>query len=52
LREEYKPRYLEKRVLRIFGTRRDDITKEMRRLHNEELCDPIKKNEMGWAYCT
>ena len=44
---------------RIFGSRRDEVTGEWRRLHNEELnglyfspnCagDKIKKNEMGWA---
>jgi hypothetical protein len=51
----------ENKVLRrIFGPRRDEVTGEWRRLHNEELndldssiqyCagDKIKKNEMGWA---
>ena len=42
---------------RIFGPRRDEVTGEWRRLHNEELndfyssCtgDKIEKNEMGWA---
>ena len=47
---------------RIFGPRRDEVTGEWRRLHNEELndlysshqyCagDKIEKNEMGWACC-
>jgi len=46
---------------RIFGPRRDEVTGEGRRLHNEELndlyvlltqyCagDKMEKNEMGWA---
>jgi len=30
----------ENRVLRrIFGPKRDEVTEEWRRLHNEELCD-------------
>ena len=53
-------RMFENRVLRrIFGPRRDEVTGEWRRLHNEELndlyctlyCagDKIEKNEMGWT---
>jgi len=61
LREERKLRVFENMVLRrIFGPRRDKVTGEWRRLHNEELndflflaqyCvgDKIEKNEMGWA---
>ena len=61
LREERKLRVFENKVLRrIFGTRRDEVTGECRRLHNEELnyfvlltqyCagDKIEKNEMCWA---
>jgi len=38
MREERKPRVFEKMVLRtIFGPRRDEVTGEWRRLHNEEL---------------
>jgi hypothetical protein len=46
----------ENRVLRrIFGPKRDEVTREWRKLHNEELCthhkislaDQIKKNEVG-----
>ena len=38
LREERKLRVFENMVLRrIFGTRRDELTGEWRRLHNEEL---------------
>ena len=43
LREERKLRLFEKRVLRrIFGPRRDEVTGERRRLHNEKLmiCTP------------
>ena len=40
LGEERKLRVFEKRVLRrIFGPSRDEVTKECRRLHNEELND-------------
>jgi len=60
LREECRLRVFEKRVLRrIFGPKRDEVTGEWRKLHNEELndlcCSPntvsdkIKKNEMGRA---
>ena len=39
-REERKPRVFENMVLRrIFGPRRDEVTGEWRRLHNEELND-------------
>jgi hypothetical protein len=38
LQEERKLRVFENKVLRrIFGPRRDEITGEWRRLHNEEL---------------
>ena len=63
LREEYWLRVFENTVLReIFGPWRDEVTREWRKLHNEELndlyCSPnvicylgdqIKKNEMGRA---
>ena len=40
LREEMKLRLSENMVLRrIFGPRRDEVTGEWRRLHNEELND-------------
>jgi hypothetical protein len=51
----------ENRVLRrIFGPKRDEITGELRRLHNEELNDlyssptiiwVIKSRRMRWAGC-
>jgi hypothetical protein len=46
LKEERRLRVFENRVLRrIFGPRRDEVTREWRKLHNEELsdlyCSPI-----------
>jgi len=59
LREERKLRVFENRVLRkIFGPRRDEVTGEWRRLHNQELNDlssspnivrVIKSRRMRWA---
>ena len=59
LREERKLRVFEDMVLRrIFGPRRDEVTGEWRRLHNEELNDlyslsnivwVIKSRKMRWA---
>ena len=58
LREERKLRVFENMVLRIFGPRRDEVTREWRRLHNEEVndlyCSPnivrvIKSRRMRWA---
>jgi hypothetical protein len=40
LRKEHRLRVFENRVLRrIFGPKRDEVTGEWRRLHNEELND-------------
>jgi hypothetical protein len=40
LREAHRLRVFENRVLRrIFGPKRDEVTVEWRRLHNEELYD-------------
>ena len=58
LREERKLRVFENMVLRIFGPRRDEVTWEWRRLHNEELNDlysshnivrVIKSRRMRWV---
>ena len=58
LREERRLRVFENKVLRrIFGPRRDEVTGEWRRLHNEELNDlyssanivrVIKSRRMRW----
>jgi len=59
LREEVRLRVFENRVLRrIFGTKRDEVTGEWRKLHNEELydlyCSPnivrvVKSRRIKWA---
>jgi hypothetical protein len=59
LREEHKARVFENRVLRrIFGPKRDEVTGECRKLHNEEfhnLYSPssiirmLRSREMRWA---
>jgi hypothetical protein len=59
LREEHRLRVFENRVLRrVFGPKRDDVTGEWRKLHNEELNDlyflpnivrVVKSRRMKWA---
>jgi hypothetical protein len=59
LREEHRLRVFENKVLRrIFGRKRDEVTGELRKLHNEELRDLysspsiiriIKARRMRWA---
>jgi len=39
LREERRLRVFENRVLRIFGLKRDEVTWDWKKLHNEELND-------------
>jgi hypothetical protein len=62
LREERRLRVSENRVLRrIFGSKRDEVTGEWRKLHNEELNDVfssantsiilvIKSRKMKWDW--
>jgi hypothetical protein len=59
LREEHRLRVFENRVLRrIFGPKRDEVTGEWRKLHNQELHNlysspniirMIKSRMMRWA---
>jgi hypothetical protein len=59
LREEHRLRVFENRVLRrIFGPKRDEVTGEWRKLHNEEVYNlysssdiirQVKSRRMRWA---
>ena len=61
LRDERRLRVFENRVMRrVFGPKRDEVTGEWRKLHNDELSDlyslpnivrvvKSRKNEMGGA---
>jgi hypothetical protein len=59
LREKYSLRLFENRVLRrIFGSKRDEVAGEWRKLHNEELRELysspsiiriIKSRRLRWA---
>jgi hypothetical protein len=59
LREEHRLRVFENRVLRrIFGPKRDEVTGEWRKLHNEELHNlnstpdiirQVKSRRIRWA---
>jgi hypothetical protein len=62
LREEQRLRVFKNRVLRrIFGSKRDEATREWRKLHNEKLnylySSPniirvIKSRRMRWGACS
>ena len=56
MREERRLRVFENRVLRrVFGPKKDEVTGERRKLHNEELSDLyslpniVKSRRMRWA---
>ena len=58
LSEERRLRVFENRVLKVFGPKRDEVTGEWRKLHNEELNDlyplpsivrVVKSRRMRWA---
>jgi len=50
LREEHRLRVFENRVLRgIFGSKRDEVTREERKLHNEELNDLYCSPYIVWV---
>jgi hypothetical protein len=58
-REEHRLRFLEHRLLmKIFGSKKEEVTGELRRLRKEVLCDQhtspnigrvIKSRKMRWA---
>jgi len=50
LREEHRLRVFENRVLRrIFGPKRDRVTGEWRKQHNEELNDLYSSPDIVWG---
>jgi len=49
LREERRLRVIENRVLRrIFGPKTDEVTREWRNLHNDELNDLYSSPNIAW----
>ena len=58
MRDEHTPKVVDSRVLkRIFGLERDEVTGDLKKLHNEELNElfspnifrVIKSRRMRWA---
>jgi hypothetical protein len=49
LRDECRLRMFENRVLRIFGPKRDEVTGEWRKLHNEEHNDLYSSLNIVWV---
>ena len=50
MRKEYRLRVFENRVLReIFGPKRDEMTGEWRKLHNEKLNDLYCSSKGAWG---
>ena len=50
LREERRLRVFENRVLRrVFGPKRDEVTGEWRKLHNEELNNLYSLSNIVWV---
>ena len=57
MRKERRQRVHEDRVMRLFGSKRDEVTGERRKLHNEELnglyCSSnivqVIKSRMRWV---
>jgi hypothetical protein len=50
MKEERRMRVFENRVLRrIFGSKRDEVKREWRKLHNEELNDMHKNHKISEA---
>jgi hypothetical protein len=50
MREERRLRVFDNRVLRrVFGPKRDEVTKEWKRLYNEELNDLYSSPNIVWV---
>jgi len=58
VREKRRPKVFENTLLRIFGCKRNEVTGEWIKLHNEELSDlysspsvvwVVKLRRIGWA---
>jgi hypothetical protein len=49
LREERRLRVFENRVLRVLGAKRNEITRELRKLHNEQLNELYFSPNIIWV---